>query len=142
VIWRILLSLSTEDQMMEQLRQMTDEPSRMIFVSSCIEAVARRENIPATEMYRRMSRVGMIHHYILPYYDVLHTQSRQYVTDTLLETLHNWEAAGMSMAENHQQLFSSSHTARTSRSLKKRMDFLCCFPVSFINENLAVSLTI
>ena len=46
-----------------------------------------------------MSRVGMIHHYILPYYDVLHTQSRQYVTDTLLETLHNWEAAGMSMVD-------------------------------------------
>ena len=85
--------------MMEQLRQMTDEQSRMIFVASCIEAVARRENIPATEMYRRMSRVGMIHHYILPYYDVLHTQSRQYVTDTLLETLHNWETAGMSMAD-------------------------------------------
>lgn len=63
--------------MMEQLRQMTDEPSRMIFVASCIEAVARRENIPVTEMYRRMFRVGMIYHYILPYYDVLHTRSQQ-----------------------------------------------------------------
>ena len=84
---------------MEQLRKRTEDQSRMIFAASCIEATARREHIPATEMYARMSRVGMIHHYMLPYYDVLHTQSRQYVTDTLLETLHNWETAGMSMAD-------------------------------------------
>ena len=91
--------MHVEDKSMEQLRKMTDEQLRMIFAASCIEAAAREKNVPATEMYARMSRVGMIHHYILPYYDVLHTQSRRYVTDTLLETLHNWETAGVSMAE-------------------------------------------
>ena len=45
---------------MEQLRKMTEEQSRMIFAASCIEATARREHIPATEMYARMSRVGII----------------------------------------------------------------------------------
>ena len=84
---------------MERLRQMTEQQLRMIFAASCIAAEARHEGIPATEMYRRMSDVGMIHHYILPYYDLLHTQSRQYVTDILLETLHNWESAGLSMAD-------------------------------------------
>ena len=40
---------------MERLRQMTEQQLRMIFAASCIEAAARHEGIPATEMYRRMS---------------------------------------------------------------------------------------
>ena len=60
------------------MQRMTDEQLRMIFAASCIEAAARRKGISA----------------ILPYYDLLHTQSREYITDTTLETLHNWEAAG------------------------------------------------
>lgn len=84
---------------MERIQEMTDEQSRMIFVSSCIEAAAREEGIPAREMYSRMMQVGMIDHYILPNYELLHTQSRKYITDLCLEALHNWEAAGKSMAE-------------------------------------------
>lgn len=79
---------------MTSMQRMTDEQLRMIFAASCIEAAARRKGISATEMYRRMTCVGMIEEYILPYYDLLHTQSREYITDTTLETLHNWEAAG------------------------------------------------
>ncbi len=82
---------------MTSIQQMTDEQWRMTFAASCIEAAARREGVPATEMYRRMQRIGMIDTYILPYYDLLHTQSREYITETTLETLHNWEAAGKNM---------------------------------------------
>ena len=43
-----------------------------------------------------------------------------------------WWARTMSVAENHQQLFSSSQTALTSRSLKNRIDFLLiCMCMAF-----------
>ena len=82
---------------MTSMQRMTDEQLRIIFAASCIEAAAHRKGISATEMYRRMARIGMIEEYILPYYDLLHTQSREYITDTTLETLHNWETAGKIM---------------------------------------------
>lgn len=38
-----------------------------------------------------MKQVGMIENYILPYYDVLHTESREHVTDNMVECLLAWE---------------------------------------------------
>ena len=92
-----LCNLRKETKSMTSMQRMTDEQLRIIFAASCIEAAARRKGISATEMYRRMARIGMIEEYILPYYDLLHTQSREYITDTTLETLHNWEIAGKTM---------------------------------------------
>jgi hypothetical protein len=42
-------------------------------------------------MYRRMKRVGLIHGFILPGYEGLHTQSREYVTEDVLGALQIWE---------------------------------------------------
>lgn len=69
----------------------TEEELRTIFVSSCIEAAARVRGCPASEMYLRMKRVGLIEKYIWEFYDVLHTQSREYVTEDVLKTLDIWE---------------------------------------------------
>lgn len=88
---------------MERMQEMTEEQSKMIFVSSCIEATARQEGTHAQGIYSRMMKVGMIDHYIIPNYELLHTQSRQYITDICLKTLHNWEAAGASMNEKGEQ---------------------------------------
>jgi hypothetical protein len=38
-----------------------------------------------------MQRVGLIENYIWRCYDTLHTQSREYVTDDVLEALEVWE---------------------------------------------------
>ena len=43
------------------------------------------------EMYRRMKRVGFIAGFILPGYEVLHTQSREHVTEDVLGALQIWE---------------------------------------------------
>ena len=62
-------------------------------------------------------------------------------------------ARTMSVAENHHLLWSSSHTARTSRSLKKRIDFLlivysntcrniACFQGVALRNGLTVSFII
>ena len=64
---------------------------RNIFTSSCIEAAARKEGCSTGEMYRRMKRVGLIAGFIIPGYEGLHTQSRDYVTDIVLSALGIWE---------------------------------------------------
>ncbi|MBP5479058.1 MAG: DUF3791 domain-containing protein [Bacteroidaceae bacterium] len=65
----------------------SDEQLRNIFASSCVEAAARRLQIAATEMYRRMKRVELFRDLIYPSYDILHTQSRNIVTEDVLEAL-------------------------------------------------------
>ena len=71
--------------------EQTEEELRTIFVSSCIESAARARGCPASEMYRRMKRIRLIEDYIWEFYDVLHTQSREYVTEDVLKTLDIWE---------------------------------------------------
>lgn len=69
----------------------TEQERVVIFVSSCIESVAERLGCKAAEVYRRMERVGLIHDYIIPYYDTIHTESRENVTSDIVETLEFWE---------------------------------------------------
>lgn len=69
----------------------TEEELKTTFVASCIESAANAIGVSAGEMYRRMQRVGLIENYIWRCYDTLHTQSREYVTDDVLEALEVWE---------------------------------------------------
>ena len=67
------------------------EQLRNIFASSCIEAAAQKVGCNTGEMYRRMKRVGLIAGFILPGYEVLHTRSREHVTEDVLGALQIWE---------------------------------------------------
>ena len=58
----------------------------MSFVASCIEDVADKLGLDYAEVYERM-----IDDYIIPHYDVLHTESRANVTAGMIETLKRWE---------------------------------------------------
>lgn len=69
-----------------------DEAERIcIFVCSCIESVADELGCKVTELYKRMDAVGLIHDYLIPCYDTLHTESRENVTADVMETLKYWE---------------------------------------------------
>ena len=46
---------------------------------------------PYIEVYERMSKAGAIDNYILPYYDTLHTESRECVLDDVMEYIENQE---------------------------------------------------
>ena len=72
-------------------RPQTEEELKTTIVASCIESAANALGVPASDMYRRMQRVGLIENYIWRCYDTLHTQSREYVTDDVLEALEVWE---------------------------------------------------
>ena len=38
-----------------------------------------------------MDKIGMIDTYIYPFYEQLHTESRENLTDSLIDTLERWE---------------------------------------------------
>lgn len=57
-----------------------------------IEKGAQQMNIPPKDMYMRLKKQGLVQNFLLPYYDELHTQSLDWVADTTVETLKNWEA--------------------------------------------------
>ncbi|MDE5848929.1 MAG: DUF3791 domain-containing protein [Muribaculaceae bacterium] len=71
------------------------EPSKdeiiMAFVASCIESVADGLGVGYREIFERMDKVGMIDEYIYPCYETLHSESRENLTQSLIETLDRWE---------------------------------------------------
>jgi len=76
---------------MNMLIQRTEQEIMMGFVASCIEDVAEKTGMDYLEIYERMKAVGLIENYIIPHYDVLHTESRASVTAGMIDTLMRWE---------------------------------------------------
>lgn len=72
---------------------MSDAQVQMGFVASCIEDVAHRLGIDYSDVYRRMDAVGMIEKYLIPFYSTLHTESRENLTDSLIDLLKRRENA-------------------------------------------------
>ena len=77
---------------MADLIELSLDQILMGFVASCVESVAKRLHIDIATMYHRMDAVGMIDNYLIPFYDTLHTESRESLTDSLVDTLKRWEA--------------------------------------------------
>ncbi|MCD8270658.1 MAG: DUF3791 domain-containing protein [Parabacteroides sp.] len=77
---------------MERLLELSDIEIRMGFAASCVEAAVKQAGCSYKEMYQRMKRVGLINKYILRHYDTIHTESRENITENILECLDNWEA--------------------------------------------------
>lgn len=62
-------------------------------VIMAIEGGAQKMHISGREMYSRLKNQGLINNYLIPCYAELHTQSKEWVIDTTVEALKNWEAA-------------------------------------------------
>ena len=78
---------------MKERVQLTKNEIIMGFVASCIEDVADTLGVDYLEVYRRMDAVKIIDEYIIPNYEVLHSESRKNVTAGLIDTLKRWEEA-------------------------------------------------
>jgi len=76
---------------MEQLRHLSEDQIVMGFIASCVESLSEQEGCTPAQMWERMTRVNLIDSYLIPYYDTLHTESRENVTKSVLETLKRWE---------------------------------------------------
>lgn len=63
----------------------------MGFASSCVEWAAEALDCDYQEVFNRMDKVGLIENYIISNYGVLHLESRQNITNDVIETLKLWE---------------------------------------------------
>ena len=61
------------------------------FAVMAIEASAKRAHLSGQEMNRRLRAQGLIHDRLFRHYELLHTQSLDWVAEDTIETLHNWE---------------------------------------------------
>ena len=73
---------------------MTLEEKKIEFAVFCIENVAKRLNKHAEDTYLRFQKAGVTENYILPFYDTLHTQSKEYIVDEVIEALTTREKKG------------------------------------------------
>lgn len=58
------------------------------FAVFCIENVAAALGKPSGDVYRALSGPGgILHQYIIPSYETLHTQGRQYIVDDICDVM-------------------------------------------------------
>lgn len=76
---------------MGERMQLPLEEIKLAFAASCVEGAARKLGVPYIEVYERMKKVELIDNYILKHYDTLHTESREYLSEDVIECLNNWE---------------------------------------------------
>ena len=64
---------------------------RIHFAVMAIEGSAKKLNVPGDVMFNRLKKQDIIHSRLLKHYELLHTQSLNWVIDDTIETLENWE---------------------------------------------------
>lgn len=58
------------------------------FAVFCIENVAAKLGVGAERVYQAFTEKGdILHGYIVPEYEILHTQSREYIVEELLDVM-------------------------------------------------------
>ena len=61
-----------------------EDPAVMEFAVFCIENLARRQGKGAEEVYAELAdRSGLLGSYVVPSYDFLHTQDKEYILDDI-----------------------------------------------------------
>ncbi len=59
------------------------------FAFFCIENVASRLHVDAQNVYVALSeQTNILNDYIIPEYEVLHTQSKDYIVDDIIDVMH------------------------------------------------------
>lgn len=64
------------------------DENELEFVVFCIENVAIRLNVNATEVFKALTeKSNILNDYIVPNYGVLHTQGKEYIVDDIIEVM-------------------------------------------------------
>lgn len=59
------------------------------FAIFCIENIASRLHVDAQKVYVALSeQTNILNDYIIPEYEVLHTQSKDYIVDDIMDVMH------------------------------------------------------
>ena len=74
--------------------------SELEFVVFCIENVAAKLGVDAEYVYQAFTeKSDILNGYIVPEYEVLHTQSREYIVDDLLDVMKESGAESSNVVE-------------------------------------------
>ena len=57
------------------------------FVTYCVGNLADRLNMSASKVYKMLRSTDILNGYMIPCYDVLHTFSKEYIIDDLINLL-------------------------------------------------------
>jgi hypothetical protein len=69
-------------------KQANMTPEQSFFAVFCIEALADKLKIPGDKIYEKLTvESDIFDEYILPGYDVLHTQGKDYIVRELIELM-------------------------------------------------------
>lgn len=63
------------------------------FVVYLIHACADSWNVPPARVYKALKKSGCLKNYLVPHYDILHTQSTQYLVEDISGYLRNRNVA-------------------------------------------------
>lgn len=65
------------------------ESKELEFAIFCIENIASRLHVDAQKVYVALSeQTNILKDYIIPEYEVLHTQSKDYIVDDIIDVMH------------------------------------------------------
>lgn len=73
------------------MKPMTLEEKKIEFAVFCIECLAERQEKHPEEVYNRLCYADLMSNYVVRFYDTLHTQSKAYIVDELVEVLERRE---------------------------------------------------
>lgn len=57
------------------------------FTTFCVGNLSDALNMPAKQVYHLLRSSGILTDYIIPYYNVLHTFSKDYITNDLIQCM-------------------------------------------------------
>lgn len=72
-----------------KMDKMMCESKELEFAIFCIENIASRLHVDAQKVYVVLSeQTNILKDYIIPEYEVLHTQSKDYIVDDIIDVMH------------------------------------------------------
>lgn len=63
------------------------DEKKLEFTIFCIESLAEKLGISAKEVYKIIKNTDTLDNYIIPCYEPLHSQSKKYIVEDLIEVL-------------------------------------------------------
>lgn len=72
---------------MAELKEYITNTDELEFVIFCIESVAYRLGVEADKVYDVFLSSDILNGYLVPEYEVLHTQGKEYIVDELLNVM-------------------------------------------------------
>lgn len=63
------------------------DEKKLEFTIFCIESLAEKLGISSKEVYKMIKNTNTLDNYIIPCYEPLHSQSKKYIVEDLIEVL-------------------------------------------------------